>query len=41
MAAPFLICTKEDQNAVIHFLWAEGVPGAEIYCRLSAQYGNK
>jgi hypothetical protein len=32
--------TKEEQRAVIRFLWAEGAPGAEIHRRLSAQYGN-
>jgi hypothetical protein len=40
MAAPLSVCTKEEQRAVIQFLWAEGVPGAEIYRRLLAQYGN-
>jgi hypothetical protein len=34
------ICTKEEQRAVIHFLWAEGVPGAEMCRRMSVQYGN-
>jgi hypothetical protein len=28
--SPLFICTKEEQSAVIRFLWAEGVPGAEI-----------
>jgi hypothetical protein len=37
---PLLICTKEEQRAVIRFLWAEGVPGAEMYSRMSVQYGN-
>jgi histone-lysine N-methyltransferase SETMAR len=40
MAGPLSVCTKEEQHAVIQFLWAEGVPGAEIHRRLSAQYGN-
>jgi len=40
MTAPLSIYTKEEQHAVKQFLWAEGVPGAEIYHRLSAQYGN-
>ena len=22
------ICTKDEQRAMIHFLWAEGIPGA-------------
>jgi hypothetical protein len=29
MAVPLSVCTKE-QQAVIRFLWAEGVPRAEI-----------
>jgi hypothetical protein len=29
MAAPFSVCTKEEQHAVCHFLWSAGVPGAE------------
>ena len=40
MAAPLSLCTKEEQNSVIWFLWLEGVPGAAIHQRLSAQYGN-
>jgi transposase len=40
MAAPLSICTKEEQRSVIRFLWSEGVSGAEIHRRLSAQYGN-
>ena len=40
MASPLSVCTEEEQRAVIRFLWAEGVPGAEIHRRLSAQYGN-
>ena len=34
------MCTKEEQRGVIRFLWSEGVPGAEIHRRLSAQYGG-
>jgi hypothetical protein len=37
---PLFICTKEEQRAVIHFLWAEVVPGAEMHGRISVQYGN-
>jgi hypothetical protein len=37
---PLFICTKEEQRAVIHFLWAEGVQGAEMHRRISVQYGN-
>lgn len=40
MAAPLSVCTKEEQRSVIRFLWSEGASGAEIYRRLSAQYGN-
>ena len=40
MTSLLSVCTKEEQHAVKQFLWAEGVPGAEIYHRLSAQYGN-
>jgi hypothetical protein len=40
MAAPLSVCTKEEQCSVIRFLWSEGVSGAEIHKRLSAQYGN-
>jgi hypothetical protein len=44
MSAPLSVCTKEEQHAVIlffFFLRSEGVPGAEIHQRLSAQYGGK
>jgi hypothetical protein len=30
MAATLSICIKEEQRATVHFLWAEGVKGAEI-----------
>jgi hypothetical protein len=40
MAVPLCICTKEEQHAVICFLWSEGIPGAEIHQRVSAQYGG-
>jgi hypothetical protein len=40
MAAPLALCSEEEQGAVIRFLWSEGVSGAEIYRRLSAQYGD-
>ena len=33
-------CTKEEQRAVIRFLWSEGVSGAEIHWRLLSQYEN-
>jgi hypothetical protein len=35
-----LLCIKEEQHVLTQFLWAEGVPGAEIYCIPSAQFGN-
>ena len=41
MAAKLINCTKEEQRSVIRFLWAEGVPGAQIHLRMCAQYGNK
>jgi hypothetical protein len=37
---PLFICTKEEQRAAICFLWADGVPGAEMHRRISVQYGN-
>jgi hypothetical protein len=37
---PIFICTKEEQRAVICFLWAESVPDAEVQRRISVQYGN-
>ena len=40
MATPLAVCTKEEQRAVIRFLWLEGMPGAEIHWRLSTQYGD-
>jgi hypothetical protein len=38
MATPLSIYTKEAQYTVIRFLWTEGVLGAEVHRRLSAQY---
>jgi hypothetical protein len=40
MATPLAVCTKEEQRAVIRFLWSEGVSGVEIHRRPSKQYGN-
>jgi hypothetical protein len=40
MAAKLINCTKEEQRSVIHFLWAAGVPGAQIHLRMCAQYGD-
>ena len=41
MAAKLINCTKEEQRSVIRFLWAEGVPGAQIHLRMCAQYGDE
>jgi len=41
MAAKLINCTKEEQHSVIHFLWAQGVLGAQIHLRMCAQYGDK
>jgi hypothetical protein len=40
MAAPVSLCTREEQRSVMRFLWSEGVSGAAIHQRLSAQYRN-
>jgi hypothetical protein len=40
VAALLSICTKEEQLALITFLSAEGLSGAEISCGLSIQYKN-
>ncbi|GBO33499.1 hypothetical protein AVEN_178433-1 [Araneus ventricosus] len=40
MAAPFEVCTKEEERAVFRFLWSESVKGSEIHRRLSSQYGG-
>jgi guanylate kinase len=40
MAVPLSLCTKEEQCPVIWFLWLQGVSGAAVHQRLSAQYGN-
>jgi hypothetical protein len=41
MAAPLSLCTKEEQRAVMHCLWAEGVKGFEIHIYLCAQFGGE
>jgi hypothetical protein len=41
MAAKRINCTKEEQRSVIRFLWAEGVPGAQIHLCICAHYGDK
>ena len=40
MAAPLSVCSKEEQRGVI-FLLSEGVTGAEIHRRLSAEYRDR
>ena len=40
MDAPLFICTKEEQRAVIQFLWTEIVLGAKMPRRMSVQYGD-
>jgi hypothetical protein len=40
MVSPLTTCTEEEGHAAIMFLWAEGVTGVEIHCRMSAQYGD-
>ena len=40
MVAPLAQCTRDEQCAVIRFLWSEGSPGAKIHKRLLAQYGD-
>ena len=34
-------CTKEEQRSVVRFLWAQGVPGAQIHLRMCAHYGDE
>jgi len=41
MAAKLINCTKGEQHSVIRFLWAEGVPGAQIHLHRCAHYGDK
>ena len=39
MDAPLAQCTRNEQRALVRFLWSKGSPGAEIHKRLFAQYG--
>jgi len=41
MATKPINCTKEEQRSVIRFLWAEGLPGAQIHLGTCAQYVDK
>ena len=38
MDAPLAQCTREEQRAVVRFLWSEGSSGTKIHQRLLAQY---
>ena len=40
MDAPLAQCTREEQRAVVRFLWSEGSSGTKIHQRLLAQYGD-
>ena len=40
MDAPLAQCTREEQCAVVRFLWSEGSSGTKIHQRLLAQYGD-
>ena len=40
MDAPLAQCTREEQRAVVRFLWSEGSSGKKIHQRLLAQYGD-
>ena len=40
MDAPLAQCTREEQRAVVQFLWSEGSSGTKIHQRLLAQYGD-
>ena len=40
MDAPLAQCTREEQRAVVRFLWSEGSSGTKIHQRLFAQYGD-
>ena len=37
MDAPQAQCTRDEQHAVVLFMWSEGSPWAEIHKRLLAQ----
>ena len=38
MDAPLAQCTREEQCAVVRFLWSEGSSGTKIHQRLLAQH---
>ena len=41
MVVELINCTKEEQPSLTCFMWAEGVPVAQIHLRMCAQYGVK
>jgi hypothetical protein len=40
MEAPLSICTREEMQGVIRFLFAEGVKPVETIRQMQAQYGD-
>jgi hypothetical protein len=34
MVTPLPLCTDEEQHVVVLFLWAGGIPVAEIHCQV-------
>jgi hypothetical protein len=40
MAASLLICTKEQQSYLVHFLWEKGAKSAKMHTLFCADYGN-
>jgi hypothetical protein len=40
MAASLLICTKEQQSSLVHFLWDEGAKSAKMHTPFYAECGN-
>jgi hypothetical protein len=40
MEAPLSVCTKQETQGVIRFLFVEGVKSVEIIRRMQAQYGD-
>lgn len=40
MAAPLVVCTKQGQRSVVHFVQTEDMQGAEIYTLSYAECGD-
>ena len=40
MAVPLVVCTKEGQRSLIHFIQTEGMQGADIYIFSYAECGD-